>query len=317
MADYQKLYDALRLEAEADGSNTPHWLRTAFHDLANFNATGNGEGGPRGCIRDEIGRSMPHNSQLELVTRDLNRILHRDVPGVDISFGDVVSLSAKVVVEKAYPCIRIKWRPGRPPCDGKEVANFPPSDMQTLEKLDPFLKNYNFTQNEFALLMAGSHGLALATLHTDKLNEHFFARLNSPKKYIMDALNGAWSIIHCKFERAHANVPFFYKSDTDHGPVVRLPVDMMFYPNSVSEAKSKSHSKKGIHYDVGFNETESYLTTLTSQSDFTVKQEFGKVLEKMLEIGLSKEMLDSTPFFPDSTIDDSLDEVQQCKMEPF
>ena len=313
MSDYEKLYHALSLEADEEASNTPHWLRASFHDLVNFNATGKGEGGPRGCIREDTGRLMAHNAQLDPIIRDLNIILHREVPGVNIPFGDVVSLAAKVVVEKAYPCIRIKWRPGRPTCDGKEVPNAPSANMQSLTDLAPFLKLYNFTQNEFALLMAGSHGLALAVLHTDKLNEHFFARINSPKRYIVDALNGAWSIIRPSSEKS--GVSFFYRSDTDLGRIVRLPVDMMFYKTSVARAKAASTVNSDIVSDGNFNGTESYLRTVAAQTDFKVKQDFGKVLEKMLEIGLN--LPSNAPIFPDSIVDDTLQQVQRCKSEPF
>jgi hypothetical protein len=308
MEDFSNLYKALRTYADEENSAIPHWLRSSFHDMANFDPVKK-LGGPHGCMRDDPVRLMPQNSQLDLTIRELNLLVHEIFPEIDFAFGDVISLAGKVAIEKIYPCLRIKWRPGRAPC-GHEEEGAPGPDIQLHRHLKPFLKRYGFTSKELALLLAGTHGLNLAVIHTDVKNELPLARVTSVKQYIVDALTAKWNIL--EDEKPQTPMKFVFEGETDEGPVYRTPVDMMFYPTSVSNARGKKRFKVT---DPKMNGVETYLMKLVNFTDYQVQKKFGNVFAKMLEVGMPLPT-ESTQYLPHVPFEEDIELIQECMNDP-
>ena len=184
------LYDVLRNRANVDSDAVPHWARSSFHDLVNFDPA-TGQGGPNGCMKDDPVRSMAQNAQLDTTIRQLNLLVHQKLPGIEFPFGDVISLAGKVAIEKALPCIRIKWRPGRPPC-GVEKEGGPSGGMTTFKELTPFMNRYGLNATEFAVLLAGTHGLKDAKLHTKPHGELPWVSSNSGLEFIKNSFDSIW-----------------------------------------------------------------------------------------------------------------------------
>jgi hypothetical protein len=308
MQDFSNLYSTLRAYADDESSAIPHWLRSSFHDLANFDPVKK-LGGPHGCMRDDPVRLMPQNSQLDLTIRELNLLIHETFPDIDFAFGDVISLAGKVAIEKIYPCLRIKWRPGRSQC-GHEEEGAPGPDIQSHSQLKPFLDRYGFSARELALLLAGTHGLNLAVIHTDIKNELPMARVTSVKRYITDALTAKWHIL--EDEKPQTPMRCVFEGETDEGPVYRTPVDMMFYPTSVSKARGKRRFKVS---DPKMISVETYLTNVANMTDFQVQKKFGKVFEKMLEIGMPLPQ-ETTQYLPHTPFDEDIELVEYCMNDP-
>lgn len=77
------------------------------------------------------------------------------------------SFKKQVIVEFSYTCIRIDWRWGRPACNypNKVIESGPSGAIQTLEELKPFLKRYNMSTLEMAVLQLGAHAVAGSKFH--------------------------------------------------------------------------------------------------------------------------------------------------------
>jgi hypothetical protein len=286
MADYRILYDVLLEESEKSSDNIPHWARSSFHDLANFDPA-TGQGGPHGCMRDDPVRSMAQNEQLDGTIRKLNRLVNEKLPGIAFPFGDVISMAGKVAIEKAFPDIRrdypIKWRPGRPPC-GKEIESGPGGGIQTYREFAPFFKRYSFTPREMAILLAGTHGLKDGVVHIGKSERPWTTR-NSGREFVLDSLNKFWWYDN-KLELETAGIPHVFTS----GSLIRLPVDMVFFPTSVSKTIGKPSN---LVSDKAFLPVENDLRNLVRQNESVFNREFSKIFSKMLESGVNgKEMGD-------------------------
>jgi hypothetical protein len=214
-----------------------------------------------------------------------------------------------MAIEKIYPCIRIKWRPGRGTC-GPEDASAPGASIQNFTDFLPFLTRYGFTQREFALLLAGTHGLNLATIHTDIKNELPMARVNSVKQYIIDSLTATWQVV--TDAKPQTPMPFIYRGETTEGPVFRIPTDMIFYPSSIQRATGP---KTQVLTDNRMIPVETELRKIALQTDYQVQKEFGRVFAKMLEVGMPPPS-SSTRYFPETRLEDDIEEVQECLKEP-
>jgi hypothetical protein len=199
--------------------------------LANFNPA-TGQGGPHGRLKDDPVRSMSKNIQLDNTIIRLNRLVNQQLPGIAYPFGDFISLAGKVAMEIAYPCIRIKWRPGRPSC-GIEVESGPAPDIQTYQGLKPFLNRYGLTPRQMSILLAGTHGIKEAVLHTNA-GQKKWIDINSPLKFIRDSISLSWEPkSDWKFQTKA--IKFVHEAND----FIRLPVDIMFFPTSVNESISK------------------------------------------------------------------------------
>ena len=318
MSDYYMLYDVLRTESKSNSDAVPHWTRSSFHDLVNFDPT-TGQGGPHGCMKDDPVRSMAQNAQLDTTIRQLNLLVHQKLPGIQFPFGDVISLAGKVAIEEALPCIRIKWRPGRPAC-GFEVEGGPSGGMTTFKQLTPFRKRYGLNATEFAILLAGTHGLKGAKLHTLPLGELPWVSSNSGLEYIKNSFNCLWYWF-ALMDRNIKRVPKDWQLETggithvyEAQSKIRLPVDMMFFPSKIASSVPIS-SRSVTRVDDEFERVEAYLkniATSNSESEFNI--EFAQVYEKMLEIGTDPKEL-SREFFEDLPVshDESFQEEFKSK----
>jgi hypothetical protein len=109
-------------------------------------------------------------------------------------FVDIVSLAGKVAVEKAFPCIKIKWSFGRKPCTGNEKELGPSAFIETLAGMRPFLKRYGLSANEMATLTCGAHGIAGA-VNTKKetgISNFKLATVSSGVDFISKIANIKW-----------------------------------------------------------------------------------------------------------------------------
>jgi hypothetical protein len=279
MADYRVLYDILVEESKKDSDAIPHWARSAFHDLANFDPA-TGQGGPHGCMRDDPVRSMAQNSQLDGVIRRLNRLVLEKLPSIAFPFGDVISMAGKVAIERAYPGIRIKWRPGRPAC-GFETEGAPGASIQTQKEMDPFLKRYGFSPREFAILLAGTHGLKDAVVHVNNGERPWIHSRSSGREFVLASLNQLWWF-NDKFKFDTAGITHLYTA----GSIVRLPVDMLFFPTSVNKAVGKP---KWAISEPAYLPVEQSLRELVKGNETVFNNEFAIIYSKMLEIGVKAE----------------------------
>ena len=107
------------------------------------------------------------------------------------SFVDIVSLAGKVAVEKAFPCIKIKWSFGRKPCTGRESQGGPGPNIESLSQMRPFLRRYGLSAIEMATLTVGAHGVAgsVNTQSETGIASFRFARVSSGVEFIRSTIN--------------------------------------------------------------------------------------------------------------------------------
>ena len=108
-----------------------------------------------------------------------------------------MSLAGKVAFEKAFPCIKIKWSFGRPRCERAEIKGGPGPDINSLEKMKPFLNRYGLSTTEMGLLTVGGHGLANAvnTQRETGIPSFRFARVSSGVDFIKRTLNMQYQFV--------------------------------------------------------------------------------------------------------------------------
>jgi hypothetical protein len=188
-------------------------------------------------------------------------------------------LAGKVAIERAYPDIRmnfpVKWRPGRPAC-GYEVESGPGGDIQTFREFEPFFKRYSFTPLEMGILLAGTHGLKEAVVHVNNDQRPWTTR-NSGRDFVRQSLDYTWTY-NDKVKLETAYIPHIFT----FGYLVRLPVDMVFFPSAVAKVFRKPAS---VVADRAFLPVESALSSL-ARNETAFNFEFSKVYSKMLEIGV-------------------------------
>lgn len=277
-AQFQDLYNVLKREYTDHSASIPEIVRASFHDLANANGV---RGGPRGCLRNGNAKLFDGNLQLVDPVRDLFALVDRKFTCDNFSDGDVISLAGKVAIELAYPCIRINWRGGRPPCSTdpatSETNLLPSGKISDLAGLQPFLDRYNFTKREFAVLLAGGHGLGDGAIRSSTLSTFLpFALTNSVKDYIVQTFSlSNWFIFPI------STFPISYLNNFG---VWRLPVDMMFYPSVLKRMP-------GTVPDTSFAATETFLKLFVNLPEWAADDEFQRVFTKMLEIGIDTNLL--------------------------
>lgn len=225
---------------------------------------------------------MAQNSQLDQHIRDLNMLVHKHLPNIAYPFGDVISLAGKVAIEHAFKCIRIKWRPGRPPC-GPEDAGAPDGGIQTFEELKPFNVRYGFSRTEFGVLLSGTHGLKDAVLHVRNKQLPWVSR-SSGVEYIRDSLKLKWWAKSSENLELQSPMPHVFKA----GNKIRLPVDLMFFPDSVKESK-KITPVASIKVEEAAYPQQKYLQSLITEDEVKFNNVFADVYSKMLEIGITKD----------------------------
>jgi hypothetical protein len=224
---------------------------------------------------------MADNKQLDDVIRNLNMLVHTHLPNIAYPFGDVISLAGKVAIEHAFKCIRIKWRPGRPPC-GPEDKGFPGGGIQTFKELKPFNERYGFSRTEFGVLLSGSHGIKDAVLHV-RSKEFPWVSRSSGVEYIKDSLNLKWWAKSSENLRLQSPMPHVFKS----GEKIRLPVDLMFFPDAVKESK-KITPVSTIEVEEAAYPQQKYLLSLITSDEVKFNNVFADVYSKMLEIGITE-----------------------------
>lgn len=255
------------------------FVRMSFHDLINFDPKKN-VGGPHGCLLKKPIKDFSENNGLSEEVSKLNDFVKLNFPNVSFTFGDVISLSGKVAIETAYPCVQIKWRFGRYECSSlKEEESGPGGNIDSLSKFEPFLNRYGLSAKEMAILTAGSHGLAKAA--ADVENSGFgtfdFSSVHSGKDWIEKTFTNEWNPSNSSVNR------FQYQSVIKNETFMRLSSDLVFFPSVVS--------KIGGNADKSAQDIENSLKEYITKDDSVFNDEFAKVYAKMLEIGVKSDSL--------------------------
>ena len=265
---HQQLYEVISNDLDKNPEKIPQLVRASFHDLMNYNpATGNG--GPFGCILEQ---KMRQNVELEGPMADLQQLVNSTFSPGQFTFGDVISLAGKAAIEKALPCMkRVKWRPGRHACNAKEKEEGPFGTIDRLGGLNAFLRRYGLNATEMAILLAGAHGLKGAKMQTN--GNMPMAYTNSGKDWIKQTINTVWVYFNRKENPA-------FKGDG----VIRLRVDMMFFPSVVQESTSADNGPMPF-VDLKAAEIEEEITKYAYGTDQEFNDRFSEVYSRMLEIG--------------------------------
>jgi catalase (peroxidase I) len=214
--------------------------------------------------------------------------------------GDLLSFAGKIAMEETTPCLQFKWRFGRGNCDfpQDEINNPPNGTLNTLEKFDPFLKRYNFTATEMAILTAGTHGIATAAaaLENSWFGPFDFTLTNSGQDWIKNTINGEWKQVTSEKDLTQFTARF------GKNTFMRLPSDFVFFPK-------KLQSFKATTFDLKLSPVQDYLETFIGKDRSVFDREFKVVFEKMLNIGTdpSKMTLFAEP----------LDESRECTDEYY
>lgn len=216
-----------------------------------------------------------HNFRLEVgfIERALDQYIDH------IKNIDIVSLAGKVAVEKAFPCIQVKWSFGRNSCTAKEIEGGPGPEIRTLSQMQPFLNRYGLNSTEMAVLTSGAHGIAGAvnSREESKITSFTFAQTSSGVDFIKKTVTEPMFF----FGDWYGNfAPSTFKEKT----FGRFPSDMMFFPDTVAKA--------GATPDLS-PEIANVQKTLLSLNDEGFNRAFGDVYAKMLLIGTSLQL---TPF---------------------
>ena len=201
---------------------------------------------------------------------------------IHFSFVDIVSLAGKVAVEKAFPCIKIKWSFGRKPCiTGKEQELGPSALINTLANMKPFLTRYGLSSTEMATLTCGAHGVAgsLNTKKNSDIHDFRFATVSSGVAFIRESITRVWRLKHKNW---------YEDSNSSGSPKPgRFFTDLLFLPTTLRKVKDIGNVDQSA-------ELKQVEKTLLAYNDASFNKAFGDVFAKMLLIGTQGTTL--TPF---------------------
>ena len=250
-------------------------VRLSFHDL--MNAIPFKQGGPHGCIAKAPIIHFQENQGLPEAVLLLQAFVLQNFPNISFSMGDVISLTGKVCIESAYPCVHVPWMYGRKAClIANETEAGTNGGIDTLASFSPFLVRYNLSALEMAILTAGTHGLkeAGAFANNTGFGTLNFAQETSGKVWLQKTLNNNWTgcvsdgqlFQYCAFDLEYNTT------------IMRLPSDMVFFPSVIEKTGS------GV-VDFSAKNVESALLHLSQQPQEVFNTIFASTYAKMLEIG--------------------------------
>jgi hypothetical protein len=271
--DYTPLYETVREYVRNNQDQIPPLVRLSFHDLMNYDPSTQ-IGGPNGCIREEPQRSMEQNNHLQVPA---DRLFNHVQAKLNLSYsdGDIISMAGKVAIEQSF-CVYIPWRGGRPSCTQTEPEAGPMGNIQTMAGLQPFLDRYNFTANEMAILIAGAHAVKGARGRLSSPEPMFLSTVNSGTTWIKDTFAVVWA---------------YFGTREDPGfrgrGILRLPIDMLFFPRSVRETIAVGNIGRPFA-DPAATPVEEYIVPFGYKSDKEFNIVFSNVFSKMLEIGANE-----------------------------
>jgi hypothetical protein len=197
------------------------------------------------------------------------------------SFVDIVSLAGKVAVEKAFPCIKIKWSFGRKPCAGLEKESGPGPLINSLAGMRPFLQRYGLSATEMGTLTCGAHGIAgsLNTKENSDIHDFQLATVSSGVEFIKKSKNQEWRLKHKNW--------YEDRSSSGSQKLGRFFTDLLFFPTTLRKVKDIGKVDESA-------ELKQVERTLLGYNDASFNKAFGAVFAKMLLIGTQGTTL--TPF---------------------
>ena len=293
-------------------------MKSSFHDLINR------EPASLALIRNACGSPNPIEALANTVSRtsslpSLARLVHSNLPGVQFSIGDIIAMAGKVAVEMQYPCVKVKWRPGRPSCLGALSAS-PGSatpDIQTMAALVPHLNRYNLTAEEFAVLLAGSHGIEGGKIISDNFPT---TRITNITEYIQRNFNGAayqqWQVMQ-RYDAGTPKIPFIYRGSVGFTNIFRSPIDLAIYSSSVNN----STGNVKVTGDPAFASTEAQLRRWTDYSlEFLLQKKFAEVFGQVLEVGFTfpaSTAANPNIWYSDFPLSHDAEELVECRSDPL
>jgi hypothetical protein len=279
---YKQLYDILVQDLQGNPKKIPAFSRSAFHDVMNWNPAKNQTVG-RGCIAVV---PMKQNEPLMESINQLKELVQLQLPNHTFSFGDIVSLAGKAALEVALPCIIIKWRPGRKDCeDRKEIEDGPDGKIDRLEQLRPFLTRYNLSVIEMAIVLAGSHGLQDARMKSNG-NLPMARKKNSGTLWIRETSGDGWTYFNQSVNPAFRG-----------NGVVRLPIDMLFFPSILHQASSEGGTPFP-HEDLEMrNDYEDDVVALGMKTEKQFNERYAALMSRILDMGIGSTSAFATDLF--------------------
>lgn len=268
----------LRLELQYLFARSPRMIplcvRLAFHDVFHQNTVGG-----RGCIQNHNFLQLAGNAGLSHPIIILKQLLTKaELNASNFQFGDVIAYSSKVAIETAYPCIHIPFKYNRQDClEELPVqdlhASIPGSFISDLQELQDHLNYMGLDLKEFAILMAGAHGIQGAQSHAELSGfSGTFSHFSSGKNYIVQTLNNEWDL------DSRGTAAAFFSGVSPLTKLIRLPLDMLLFSNYVLKEEISANF-------TGFSSDHSFLSGFTVLPRNSFDQAFATTFEKFLQNG--------------------------------
>jgi hypothetical protein len=294
---YRMLYTLLAHHIEEDMSFEHTWINAPFHDSANYNPISK-RGGPKGCLYKGAARNFPENEYLAASMTDIMALVGQKLSSIEFPTADIIAMAGKVALESAYPCVRVQFNYGRTFSCETETKRLPPTTIDSMGDLLPYLLRYGFTANEYAVLQAGLKGMQHMKIPGSTLRRYMYD--TDIKEYIRASLEEQWEAVQ---DPSHT---VLYRAETKEGWIWRTPSDMVFYPTSIHKATG---AKEFAKRDLLFVPTERYLRNLLKLSDYQLQRQFARMYSKWLKMGN-----DASESFSDLPFDH--DTIGECQREP-
>ena len=261
----------------------PLSVRLAFHDLFHQKKVGG-----RGCIQNLDFLNLDGNAGLAHPVNILKQIVNGpQFQNSSFNFGDVVAFAGKIAVETAYPCIHIPFKYNREDClEQAPIQDLPsqiPSGFQTdLQSIELNLVYLGLTMREFAILIAGAHGIKGSQSHAELSGfSATFSDFSSGKNYIGQTLNSKWDLI------TKGPVGAFL-TRVGLQRLVRLPFEMFLYSSSTQVQESLNFTQRREIFEL-----KNILNSYASNPRYVFDQAFAITFGKLMMIsGGSQEHLE-------------------------
>jgi hypothetical protein len=299
---YRMLHTLLSQHIEEDLSFEHTWINAPFHDSGNFNPISK-NGGAQGCLYLGNARNYTENAFLSASMSELVKVVGTKLSSVEFPTADIIAMAGKVALESVYPCVRVQFNYGRSFECKVENKALPPTTLDSMEGIEPFLSRYGFSIQEYSLLQCGLKGMQHMTI--PGFTHHRYIYDTDIKEYIRASLEEQWEAVK-DVQGTNILHPLLYRAKIKEGWIWRTPSDMMYFPTSIHQATGVKQITKR---DLRFVPTERYLGNLLKLPDYQLQRMFSRVYSKWLKMGnTASQSFSDLPFDHDA--------IGECKREP-